>query len=148
MKKYIVLLVLLSCFISGKAMADFYQWEDEKGEMQITDYPPPQDRAAKNVQIQKTPEEDLTSVKSEPPKKDPDVILYTKNDCRECDKARDFLRAKNVSFAEYNMDTDKDAAVKRKKDDDGEDVPFAVINKNRVYGFSESVYDRALKMKP
>lgn len=148
MKKYLLFVVLLSLFLCGTAMADFYQWEDEKGEMQITDYPPPQDKAAKNVQVHKTPAEDLTGVKDETPKKEPDVILYTKNDCKECDKAREFLQSKNIPFTEYNMDEDKNAAAKRKKEDDGDDVPFAVINKNHVYGFSEPVYLKALKPKP
>jgi len=46
------------------------------------------------------------------------------------------------------MDKDKTAAAKRKDIDDSEDVPFAIINKNHVYGFSESVYNRALKPSP
>jgi hypothetical protein len=46
------------------------------------------------------------------------------------------------------MDKDKTAAAKRKDIDDNEDVPFAIINRNQVYGFSESVYNRALKPTP
>jgi hypothetical protein len=46
------------------------------------------------------------------------------------------------------MDKDKAAAAKRKNIDDSEDVPFAIINRNQVYGFSESVYTRALKPSP
>jgi glutaredoxin len=148
MKKYLLLFMLLSFLFCETAIADYYKWEDENGNTQITDYPPPQDKAVKNVQIHpKDPSEDLTNLKNEPPK-EPDVILYTKNDCQDCDKAREFLQSQNILFTEYNMDNDKDAAVKRKKDDDGNDVPFAVIYKNRVYGFTESVYERALKSKP
>jgi hypothetical protein len=46
------------------------------------------------------------------------------------------------------MDNDKTSAVRRKEVDDIEDVPFAIINKNQVYGFSESVYNKALKSNP
>jgi hypothetical protein len=46
------------------------------------------------------------------------------------------------------MDNDKKASKKRKEIDDSEDVPFAIINKNHVYGFSENVYNRSLKAKP
>jgi glutaredoxin len=80
--------------------------------------------------------------------KKPEVVLYTKNNCNDCDKAREFLKSKDIPFNEYNMDKDKDSAVRRKEIDNSEDVPFAIINKNHVYGFSESVYNRALKPIP
>ena len=99
------------------------------------------------IQQQIEEQEVSRDAKSKAQKK-PDVTLYTKNDCADCDKAREFLKSKNFSFTEYNMDKDKTAAAKRKDIDDSEDVPFAIINKNHVYGFSESVYNRALKPSP
>ncbi|MCE5212867.1 MAG: glutaredoxin family protein [Deltaproteobacteria bacterium] len=151
MKKFLLLFCLLSVFFCRTAMADFYKWVDEKGETQITDYPPPLDKAAKDVEIHKSSAEDITNpqedVQKSQKKKDV-VVIYTKNDCKDCDKAREFLKSKNIPFTEYNMDTDANAAAKRKEIDDGTDVPFAVINKNHVYGFSESVYDRVLKTEP
>jgi glutaredoxin len=158
MKKYLFLLVLFVFFLYGTANATFYKWEDENGATQITDYPPPQDKSAKDVQVHKYESDDLTNLQNEneqessskdsklKSKKNPEVILYTKNDCIDCDKAREFLKSKNIPFSEYNMDNDKTSAARRKEVDDSEDVPFAVINKNHVYGFSESVYNRALKM--
>ena len=44
------------------------------------------------------------------------------------------------------MDNDKTSRARRKEIDDTEDVPLAIINKNHVYGFTESVYNRALKL--
>jgi len=99
------------------------------------------------IQQQIEEQEVSRDAKSKAQKK-PDVTLYTKNDCADCDKAREFLKSKNFSFTEYNMDKDKTAAAKRKDIDYSEDVPFAIINKNHVYGFSESVYNRALKPSP
>ena len=155
MKKYLLLLMLFFFFLSGTANADFYTWEDETGATHITDYPPPKAESAKNVEVHKDKvspngEEQETSPKDakSKSKKKPEVILYTKNDCSDCDKAREFLKSKNISFTEYNMDTDKTAAVKRKDIDDSEDVPFAIINRAQVYGFSESVYNRALQLTP
>lgn len=154
MKKYIFLLMLFSVFLCRTATADFYKWVDDKGQTQITDYPPPQGKAAKNIEIHKTEsekpiiaeKEDVSSkIKA---KKKTDVVIYTKNDCQDCDKARDFLKSKNVTFTEYNMDTDENAVIKRKEIDSDEDVPFAIINRNQVHGFSESVYDRVLQMEP
>ena len=81
-------------------------------------------------------------------KKEPDIILYTKKSCTDCDKAREFLESKRINFTEYNIDNDRNASKKRKEIDDSEDVPFAIINRNQIYGFSENVYNRALKHKP
>jgi hypothetical protein len=35
------------------------------------------------------------------------IILYTKNGCADCDKARDFLTDKKTTFIEYNIDLDR-----------------------------------------
>jgi glutaredoxin len=75
-------------------------------------------------------------------------VLYTKNNCPDCEKAKEFLNSKNVPFIEYNMDTDEKAVAKRKEVDQGDEVPFAIINRNQVYGFSESVYNKVLQMQP
>jgi glutaredoxin len=154
MKKYLFILILFSVFFCQTAMADFYKWVDEKGNTQITDYPPPQDKAAKDVEIHKSESDNLKGSENEnnsskiQAKKKSDVVIYTKNDCKDCDKARDFLNSKNVPFTEYNMDNDTNAVTKRKEMDSGEDVPYAIINRNQVHGFSESVYDKVLKMEP
>jgi glutaredoxin len=160
MKKYLLLLMLIFLFLYGTANANFYTWEDENGATQITDYPPPQDKSAKDVQVHKYESDNLTDLQSEEEQKSasknnksksqktPEVVLYTKNACIDCDKAREFLKSKNIPFTEYNMDNDKTSAVRRKEVDDSEDVPFAIINKNHVFGFSESVYNKALKLNP
>lgn len=151
MKKYLLLCMLLSVFLSQTATADFYKWIDEKGETQITDYPPPVDKSAKNIEVYKS-SKDISDMENDSEKnkakKKIEVILYTKNDCKDCDKARDYLTSKDIPFTEFNTDTDINAAIKRKELDSGDEVPFAIINKNHVYGFSQTVYDRVLKMEP
>ena len=160
MKKYLLLLMLIFFFLYGTANADFYKWEDENGTTQITDYPPPQGKSAKNVQVHKNESDNLTDLQSteeqksaskdnkSKSQKNPEIVLYTKNDCSDCDKAREFLKSKNIPFTEYNTDNDKTSRARRKEIDDTEDVPFAIINKNNVFGFSESVYNKLLKLNP
>ena len=156
MKKCALFIIPIIFFLYGTANADFYKWEDESGNTHITDYPPTQSDSAKNIEVHKdssgkseTDEEQEAAMddKSKAQKK-PDVTLYTKTECADCDKAREFLKSKKIIFTEYNMDNDKTAAAKRKGIDDSEDVPFAIINRNQIYGFSESVYNRALKSTP
>jgi glutaredoxin len=150
MTKYLLLFITLFFMFCTTAQADFYKWEDKNGNIQITDYPPPA-KSGKKVQVLKydpyKQEEEQGTSKDEQ-KKESDVVLYTKDSCNDCDKAREFLKSKNILFTEYNTDTNKEAAKKRKSIDNSEDVPFAIINKNQVYGFSESIYSRILKIKP
>jgi len=164
MKKYLLLFMLLSLFVCKTANADYYKWEDENGNTQITDYPPPANKSAKDVQIHKYQTEDIKNPQSEDDStkdtqegddqtkddnnKKSDVVLYTKNKCDDCDKARAFLKSKKIRFTEYNMDTDKNAVIERKKIDDSDDVPFALINKYQVSGFTEASYVKALKVTP
>lgn len=154
MKKYLLLLVLLPVFFCLTARADFYKWVDEKGDTQITDYPPPENTAAKDIEVHITPPAGITNPQNPDDSsknkdaKQANTVIYTRNNCIDCDKAREFLKSKNVVFTEYNMDTDKEAAAKRKEVDAGEDVPFAVINKTHITGFSENYYDTALKKEP
>jgi glutaredoxin len=149
MTKLILLFMLLLIFFCTTAEADFYQWEDKNGNVQITDYPPPA-KSGKKVQVYDYDSnmQGGQETSKDGPKKEPDVVLYTKDSCTDCDKAREFLKSKNITFTEYNTDKDKEAAKKRKSIDDSEDVPFAIIKRNQVYGFSEGIYNRLLKTNP
>ncbi|OGP89839.1 MAG: hypothetical protein A2031_00400 [Deltaproteobacteria bacterium RBG_19FT_COMBO_43_11] len=151
MTKYLLFIMILFFFLFSTANAAFYTWEDESGVTHITDYPPPQTSSTKKIQIHKNDSDNSSTVQEEDTSKNqrkPDVTIFTKNDCKDCDKAREFLQSQNISFTEYNMDTNPDAVERRKNIDDSEDVPFAIINRNQVYGFSEAVYNRALKLFP
>jgi glutaredoxin len=154
MTKYLFFITVLFLFFLGviAANAEYYTWEDDSGVTHITNHPPPQVESTKKVQVHKfesggvsTEEEDATTA---PIEKKPEIILYTKNECPDCDKAREFLQSQNIAFTEHNMDNDPEAVTRRKSIDDSEDVPFAIINRNQVYGFSESVYNRAMRILP
>ena len=128
MTKYLLFLMILVFVFYGAANADFYKWEDETGTVHITDYPPPETKSSKNVEVHKY-QDDNTSIskqeeeEQEAPFKDskskknkkPEVILYTKDDCKDCDNAREFLKSKKISFKEYNMDKDKGCCGAKKR---------------------------------
>jgi glutaredoxin len=158
MTKYIFYLLALILVLYGTANADFYKWEDENGTVHITDYPP-QTKSGKKIQVHKydsdlnqpdlkEDEQGGSKNNKQKAKSKPNVTLFTKDSCPECDKAREYLKSKKISFTEYNTDKDKKAIEKRKEFDDSTDVPFAIINRTQVFGFSEKVYDRALKPNP
>jgi len=148
MKRYWLFPLAFVIAFTATVYADFYTWEDESGVTHITDYPPPANQKSRNVKLH---EKNAPSGQADQQAKAETktvITLYTKNDCPDCDKARDFLTARNLTFTEYNMDNDQTAVVKRKAIDNSAEVPFAVINRNQVYGFSEAVYDRVLKSSP
>lgn len=141
MKKQWFFFVLIIILLAVPALADFYLWEDQSGVAHITDYPPPSNLKAKGFERSGRPAMQPVPEKE----KQPDIALYTKNNCPECDKARAFLEFRGLTFTEYNIDQDEETAAKRKEIDDGTDVPFAIINRSQIYGFSDAAYERALK---
>lgn len=150
MTKYTLLFMIIFFLFCGTAQADFYKWKDENGVIHITDYPPP----TKSGDTQKVYPDDVSDQDNneanskDEQNKDSRVVLYTKDACAACDQARDFLTSKQIPFTEYNIDMSEEAAAKRKAIDDSEDVPFAIINGSQVFGFSESIYGRLLKINP
>ncbi|OPY88403.1 MAG: Regulatory protein Spx [Smithella sp. PtaU1.Bin162] len=149
MTKYLLLFTAVIFMFWGTAQADFYKWEDENGNIVITDYPPPV-KPGKKIRLHNYDSANILNEeeKQSEQKNKVDVILYTKNSCNDCDKAREFLKSKKIPYTEYNTDNDKEAAERRKAIDDTEDSPLTIINKNQVYGFSENIYNRLLKIKP
>jgi glutaredoxin len=148
MTKYMFFLLAMILVFAGTVSADYYTWEDESGVSHITDYPPPQNMKNRNIKVYEKDGSGTQTNQTPADAKKPLITLYTKDDCPDCDKAREFLVSKKLIFTEYNMDKDQAAAAKRKEIDNSSDVPFAIINRNQVYGFSESVYNRALKSSP
>jgi len=148
MKKNILLLFAVVLALTTTAYADFYTWTDKDGTTHITDYPPPQDKQGQNIKIYKGDDREQDAPKTSTSGKKSEIILFTKNQCPDCDQAREFLKAQSRVFTEYNMDADENAINKRKEFDESSDVPFAIINRIQVYGFSETVYTRAIKSIP
>jgi len=141
MKKKLFLLLALIVMIAGPANADFYTWKDESGVSHITDYPPPKNLKVKSFEGSSKPAEQPAAKKE----KKPSITFYTKDKCPNCDKAREFLTAKELTFTEYNIDQDEAAAAKRKAIDDSNTVPFAVIDSYQIDGFTEAAYNNVLK---
>lgn len=149
MKKSILLPLVFIFALTTGAYADFYTWTDKDGAVHITDYPPTKENnQGQDTKIYKGDNPEAGKFSQDATEKKPDIILFTKNECPDCEKAREYLKDHNLTFTEYNADTDENVAEKRKEFDSSDDVPFAVINRSQVYGFSEKVYERVIKAKP
>ena len=81
-------------------------------------------------------------------KKSNEVILYGTSWCPYCKKARDFFTSRNISFTDYDIEKDKEAAERKKQLDTESGVPFAIINGEKIHGFSPADYEKALQKNP
>lgn len=155
------LCVFVVLLLSAGAMsADFYKWEDEEGNLHITDYPPPK-KGAKKVKVHQTESEAVDALPRMPqnvvplppaarepeavkPGTSHEVVLYTTSWCPYCKQAKAYFDAKSIPYTEYDVEKDSAAAARRAKMS-GSGVPFAVVNGERISGYSPSAYDAALR---
>jgi len=78
----------------------------------------------------------------------PSVELYATSWCGYCKKARLFFRNQGIKFVEYDIEKDLNAAYRKQQLDSGRGVPFAVINGQKIRGYSEARYTEALELTP
>ena len=153
----LISLVLMGLLLAASAaQAGFYQWEDEDGNVHITDYPPPS-KSNKKVNVHRF-ESSSPSVVEPPPihlpdttaqkpqrREKPEVILYTTSWCPYCRQAKDFFRARGIGYTEYDIDRDRSAAGELRKLSGQRSIPFAVVNGEKISGYAPDAYEEALR---
>lgn len=161
MKNIFLLLLIFFFLLQGISSAEYYKWEDENGNVNITDYPPPV-KSAKNIKVHKS--ENMPDNASSSPennqkqsgtassgkanvetKKNNEVILYMTSWCPYCKRAADFFRSRNIPFTEYDIEKDRAAAARKKQLDSKGGVPFAIVNGRQIHGYSPGAYEKALQ---
>lgn len=168
MKKLIVFLVTLfvGTVFAGVTSADIYKWVDQNGTIHLSDSPPQEIISTGKVELVPTIESDpqiIQSAETQTGKarsntypvspaprttqrhKTPKVELYTTARNVYCHKAREFFRSRGIAFIEYDVEKDENAARRKNQLTDRREVPFAIINGQRIYGFDQGAYIRALK---
>lgn len=58
-----------------------------------------------------------------------------------------FFLFPEISFADYDIEKNKEAAESKNRLDTGSGVPFAIINGRKISGFSPADYEKALHKK-
>ena len=167
MKNIGVLLIILcvTLLLGGVANAEMYKWVDEKGVIHFTDNEPYETGAVGEIEVIPTYENSSqvpggsfdetvdtdSSVYGEPSIEEqvkevqkPVVELYTTSWCPYCAKARAYFRQRGISFKEYDIEKDKSAARRKIRLGSRKGVPFAVVNGEKIHGFSAVAYERAL----
>lgn len=160
MKKFFLSLFVFLFLCTGVSFAEFYQWEDENGNVVIADYPPPANSGKKiKVHESENQPDNLSSPMENQTqsgktssgntnvetKKTNEIILYTTSWCPYCKKALDFFRSRNIPYTEYDIEKDRAAAERMKQLSGKSGVPFAIINGQKISGYAPGEYERALQ---
>jgi len=71
------------------------------------------------------------------------VILYGTTTCPFCKEARSYLKSKNISFVDYDVDLHEQGRKDFQKLN-GEAVPLILIGDRKISGFNSQAIDDAL----
>jgi glutaredoxin-like YruB-family protein len=74
-----------------------------------------------------------------------DVELYVTSWCPYCKQAKQYFRSRGIPFTAYDIEKDATAARRKGELDTRGGVPFAVINGQKIRGFSPEAYEKALE---
>ena len=107
---------------SAPVMAEKMIWIDEKGGI--------------HSEVKETP-------RSQNEK--PEVELYVTSWCPYCKQAKQYFRSRDIPFTAYDIEKDGRAARRMAELDTRGGVPFAVINGQKIRGFSPEAYEKALE---
>ena len=157
MKKVLIaaILLIVTHFAAVQAIAEMYKWVDQDGVTHFSDEPPVSEQKVEIIETskyQEPPPKKISKKYEESKKKDEvktqdKVEIYTTSWCRYCKEAIAFLRENQVDYIQYDIEKDPKAAEKMMSSGGSGGVPFAIINKRKVYGFSIESYKKALGLK-
>ena len=149
--------VLCLFFVSGPVAAEIFKYVDEEGKVHFTDAPPV-GVDAKPLDIQPNVYEGGNTAKKtmkstseasatyKPVAKiQPKLELFVTSWCGYCKKAEAYLRKKGINFTAFDIEKDLRAARRKDSLTSRKGVPFALIGNQKVTGFSELAYERALQ---
>ena len=169
----VVVAILLG--LVSTAQAELYQWVDENGSVHLSNTPPLDKNARKNVQLveetkrppavlpkerksssrnEKSEKKALASNESGPASskvepsqkfKNASVEMYTTSWCGACAQARAYFRSRGISFADYDIEKDPEAAERCRSLNPKKSIPVLVINGDVIIGYSPSAYQAALE---
>ena len=160
MQKIILLMFvcLVVAIVTGSASADIYRYVDTDGNVHYTDVQPA-DASSEQIDVKpinatdegRTASADTSTAAADAnltaAAKYPKVELFVTSWCGYCKRAEAYLRKKGVPFTVYDIEKDLQAARRKDSLASRKGVPFALIGDQRLVGFSELYYERALQQE-
>lgn len=138
-------LLLLLLVAAAPLSAEVYKWTDESGRVHFSDKPSERHRAQKlDVRVNTYEHVSYERVEVAPDiavDEPGHVTMYATSWCPYCKKARDYFRANDIPYTEY--DIENDATAKRRYDRLGATgVPVILVGDKRMNGFSVAGFQR------
>jgi len=75
---------------------------------------------------------------------DKKVVVYSVSNCPYCKMAKDYLAKKGISFTDYYVSENKEAAREMIKKSGQKSVPVITIDDDIVVGFKQELLDKLL----
>jgi glutaredoxin len=138
------------------ASAEIYKYVDADGKIHFTDTQPAGEaseqvdllpiNSAGGGKLKSTAKSSsATETRVASANKYPKVELFVTSWCGYCKKAEAYLRKRGIPFTVYDIEKDLQAARRKNSLASRKGVPFALIGDQKLIGFSEVYYDRALQ---
>ncbi len=147
LRQILMAVFCLAALLSPASQGELYKWVDENGKVHYGDSPP------KNAELRKITGEvsSFRSVSVEPFVYDPGlitqrrisktVVMYSTSWCGNCKKAKRHFRNNNISFREYDIEKNEQAA-REFRALKGRGVPVILIGDRRMNGFDTGTFDQ------
>ncbi len=133
--------------MTATATAEIHQWRDADGQVHFGDRPPA-DADAEVIEVRPNVYA-APSIEglADPSLRPGRVVLYSARWCGVCNHARDYLRANNIPFDEYDIEHSRKGRrdYKRLK---AKGVPVILVGDRRMNGFSARKLDAMLQPEP
>jgi glutaredoxin len=153
------ILSLLGCLISsGQTAAEIYKVVGSDGKITYTDKPPANGPAGTVKQLTITShtgsteqgalaqQPDWRSILQRKPEAagNVNIVMFSTDWCGYCKQARQYMRSQNIAFTDLDVEKN-DSARKQYASLGGRGVPFFVIGKRTLSGFSQDSFDATLR---
>jgi glutaredoxin len=144
MRALLLLLTVSGAFCAAAAFAgDVYKWTDVDGRVHFGDRPP-EGAPAQEIRIRSLdgPAEVTSGVVGNAV--DRSVTVFSTVWCSVCKQAKSHLKARGVSFTEYDIEKNSYGKAEFKRLG-GKGVPLITVGVQRMSGFSSDRLDKMLK---
>jgi len=146
MRLIVVCFVMIGLLLGAEfALSDVYKWVDEEGVTHFSDKKSAAPHATESFRPEPLNSFESTSVGEASSRFNNKVELYTTSWCPYCEKSREYFRDQGVAFKEYDIEKDASAAARKKRLGSRRGVPFAVVNGEKIQGYSVKKYAQALR---
>jgi glutaredoxin len=138
-------IVLAAALGAAQAQQKLYQWVDEKGNVNVTDTPPPRNATKVEEKVYGgATSAPATAYELRAAQKNFPVTLYTAPSCKEpCAQARAALNKRGVPFKEVQV-WNEETNAQLKEVSQSNEVPVLSVGRSVQKGFEQGAYDSLL----